>query len=104
MGVDYLKMFTKQKAKTNITTRAILPDEPNPHGYIKKYYHEKGKQLFSVKLVAPKDFPVEMEMNIYGNKVSMISLNPDELVAVIIESPALVKNQRVIFNLLWKLL
>ncbi|HAR54847.1 TPA: hypothetical protein DCR79_00955 [Patescibacteria group bacterium] len=104
MGSAYLKMFTKQKNKTNIVTRAILPDEPASQSYIKKYYPERGKQLFDIKVVPPADFPMEMEMNIYGNKVSMISLNPAESVAVIIESPALVKNQRIIFNLLWKLL
>ncbi|MFA5967392.1 MAG: helix-turn-helix domain-containing protein [Patescibacteria group bacterium] len=102
MGSDYLKMFTKQKSKTNIVTRAILPDEPISREYVKKYYPEKGKQLFDIKVVSPDEFPMEMEMNIYGNKVSMISLNPAEPVAVIIESPALVRNQRIIFNLLWK--
>lgn len=104
MGSDYLKMFTKQKNKTNIITKAILPDEPISREYIKKYYPEKGKQLFDIKVVPPDKFPMEMEMNIYGNKVTMISLNPKEPVAVIIESPALVKNQRIIFNLLWGLL
>lgn len=98
---DYLKTFTKQKSRTEIFTRVIVPEEPELKEYGEKYYGAKAKKLFSIKTVPKEKFPLEVEINIYGNKVSMISLNKNELVAVIIESPALAKNQRVIFELLW---
>lgn len=101
---NYLNTFTKLKARTGMVTKVIGPDEPAVKQYLRKYYPNKANQLFIAKTVALKDFPIEAEINIYGNKVSMISLNPNELVAVIIESPSLAHNQRIIFNLLWKLL
>lgn len=101
---NYLTMFTKQKARTGIVTKVIGPEEPMGKEYLQKYYSGKANQLFMAKTVPLEKLPIKAEINIYGNKVSMISLDPNELVAVIIESPSLAHNQRVIFNLLWSLL
>ncbi|MFH1088582.1 MAG: helix-turn-helix domain-containing protein [Patescibacteria group bacterium] len=101
---NYLNVFTKQKARTGIVTKVIGPDEPMVKQYLRKYYPGKANQLFIAKTVSLEKFPIKAEINIYGNKVSMISLDPTELVAVIIESPSLAYNQRIIFNLLWGLL
>ncbi|MBU1935311.1 hypothetical protein KKF04_04605, partial [Patescibacteria group bacterium] len=51
--------------------------------------------------INPKEFMFEYEINIYGDKVSIVSLNPNELMGMIIESPIYAKTQRAIFNLAW---
>ena len=99
---NYLKIFTKQKAASKIFTKVIAPKEAELEKYIEKYYGAKSSQLFSIKTVPREEFPFEVEMNIYGDKISMISLAERETVAIIIESPALAKSQRLIFELLWK--
>ena len=38
---------------------------------------------------------------IYDDKVAVISLNPDELIGMIFESPVYARSQRAIFNLAW---
>jgi len=98
---DYLKIFTAQKARTGIITRLIVPEEKVLAKLLKKYYKGKASKLFEIKTVPKEQFPFGVEMNIYGNKVSLISLEEKELIAVIIESPILAKSQRLIFELLW---
>jgi len=49
----------------------------------------------------PKIYPFTNEINIYRNKVAIISLE-DELVAVVIESESIANGQRSIFELAWK--
>ena len=38
---------------------------------------------------------------IYENKVAVISLNPEELIGMIFESPVYARSQKAIFNLAW---
>jgi len=104
VGSEYLSIYTKQKARAGVFTRVIAPNKRASEEYLAKYYKEKASEQFRLKTVPPEKFPLNAETDIYGDKVAMISLNPKELVAVIIESPVLARNQRIIFNLLWKLL
>lgn len=99
---EYLRIFTKQKARAGIFTRMIVPDLKAVLAYGEKYYGKQFEKLFSIKAISPEKFPFEMEMNIYGNKLVMISFVEKEPVAVIIESPTLAKSQRLIFELLWE--
>ena len=98
---SYLKTYTRQKSRTDIVTRLIATDEPELDEYLKTYYGAQSTRLFQVKRVPPAEFPFESEINIYGDKVALISLGAKEPTAVIIESPTLAKSQRLIFELLW---
>lgn len=98
---EFIKTYTKQKSRTKMLTKLIAPEEPELHEYLKKSYGEKLPKLFKVKTVPLEKFPMESEINIYGNKLALISLGEKELAAVIIESPSLARSQRLIFELLW---
>jgi len=50
----------------------------------------------------PKSLNFTTATNIYGNKVAIISLEKEPL-GVVIENEDIVKTQKVLFNLLWKL-
>ena len=70
--------------------------------YLKEYYPENfDPNLVEIFFINPKQFPFEYEITIYGNRVAIISLNPEELIGLIIESPVYAKTQRAIFNLAW---
>lgn len=89
--------YIKKRIERNISVRAIAPDTPNT-----RFYTDKDeKQLRQTRLVAPDIFPFTNEINIYRNKVAIISLE-DELVAVVIESESIANGQRAIFELAWK--
>ena len=89
--------YIKRRIEQNISVRAIAPDTQNT-----RFYTDKDpQQLRQTRLVAPELFPFTNEINIYRNKVAIISLE-DELVAVVIESESIANGQKAIFELAWK--
>lgn len=89
---DYLK----KRIRKNISVRAIAPDsEVN-----QQYLAEDKAQLRETVAVPPENFSFTNEINIYGNKLLILSLQ-GELLAVIIESESIAKTQRMIFELAW---
>ncbi len=99
---DYLKQYAKNKLAKNIKTRMLSPISKKGLRYLDTYYPKNfDRNLVEILFINPKQFMFEYEINIYGDKVSIVSLNPDELIGLIIESPFYSKTQRGIFNLSW---
>ncbi|MBN2086803.1 hypothetical protein JW758_00480 [Candidatus Peregrinibacteria bacterium] len=100
--IEFLKDYAKRKIEKGIKTRMLSPISKHAINYTKKYYPKDfDKNLVEIFFINPKEFLFEYEINIYGNKVSLVSLNPNELMGMIIESPIYAKTQRSIFNLAW---
>lgn len=90
--------YIHKRVERRIRVRAIAPDTP----HTRFYTDQDAKHLRETRLVAPETFPFTAnEINIYGNKVSMISFE-SEMVAVVIESGSITNGQRAIFELAWK--
>lgn len=52
---------------------------------------------------APKDeLPLETGINIYGNKISFFSYDPDDMFGVILESEAFANSLRAVFDFCWR--
>jgi len=99
---DFLRDYTRRKIEKKIKTRMLSPLTKEALSYSGKYYPKDFDQnLVEIFFINQKQFPVEYEIMIYGNKVAIISLNPDELIGMIIESSLYAKTQRSIFNLAW---
>lgn len=99
---EYLKKYARRKIEKGIKSRMLSPLSKPGLSYLKKYYPENFDQnLVEIFFINPKQFPFEYEITIYGNRVAIISLNPEELIGLIIESPVYAKTQRAIFNLAW---
>ena len=49
----------------------------------------------------PNEFAFENQISIYDNFVAIMSLNPDELTGVLIESAVYARTQKAIFDLSW---
>lgn len=99
---EYLREYARRKIEKGIKTRMLSPISKDALRYLKCYY-PKGfdPNLVEIFFINSKEFPFEYEINIYGNRVSIISLNPAELMGMVIESPLFAKTQRAIFNLAW---
>ncbi|PIZ73384.1 hypothetical protein COY07_02050 [Candidatus Peregrinibacteria bacterium CG_4_10_14_0_2_um_filter_43_11] len=70
--------------------------------YLDHYYPKNyDKNLTEILFINPQEYPFEYEVNIYDHFVSMISLNADEPIGIIMESALYAKTQRSIFNLAW---
>jgi len=97
--IDYLtKQYVQQRATKKIQAKVIAPDSPLAKEYQKRDSHESRQ----TKLIPEKDYPFSIEINIYGNKVALISYKPNELMAVIIESKEIAKTMGLIHKFFWK--
>ncbi len=94
--------YIEEKAKRNIKTRMISPYDPEAEAFIHKTF---PKEYFETHLhilfTNPEQFFLKNDVNIFGNKVSMISLDPNENIGVLIESEVYADTFRTIFNLSW---
>lgn len=99
---DYFKNYCKRKIEKKIKTRYLAPATGEGVDLIDQFYPKNyDKNLVEVLLVNRKEFSFENEISIYENKVAVISLNPEEPMALLIESPTFAKSMRSIFNLAW---
>jgi sugar-specific transcriptional regulator TrmB len=99
---EYLITYAQKKIERNIKTRLICPSSQKAFNYIQTYYPQNyPPELVEILFINPQEFWFEHEIMIYNNKVAVISLNPEELIGMIFESPVYAKSQRAIFNLAW---
>ena len=99
---DLIKDYSRIKGERKIKTRFICPSSPEASTYVRDFY-PKGfpPELIEILYINPKEFWFENEIIIYDDKVAVISLNKEELIGMIFQSPVYARSQRAIFNLAW---
>lgn len=96
---DWLKStYSLTRAKENIHARVILAS-----GDMSQEYISRNKQSNrEVKLIPVKDYPLSLEVDIYGNKVAFIDYKDvDKPVGLIIEHKDIAKTLQAWFELAW---
>lgn len=93
---DFVNNYIKLRVKKRIFSKCIGPDSDINREYV-KHDEEHFRQTI---LVPHHKFPFTNEIDIFENKVLILSLI-GELLAVIIESESVAKTQRAIFELAW---
>lgn len=97
---EYDKQYVAERVKKGIHLKGIAPDDEAG-----RKVQGKDKQSFrEIRLVSEKDFPINNEINIYDNKVAIISFAEDEadIFGVIIESKEVADTQKQIFEMAWR--
>lgn len=95
MSPDFIKKYVEERVKRNIFERAIVPLTEESRKYALKNKEELREFHF-----VPKDrICFRNEINIYNNKVAIISFT--EKIGLIIESQKIADTQRAIFELAW---
>lgn len=92
----FARNYIKERVKKRIHVRAILPASPA----LKKHIENDEKELRESVVLDAEKFPFTNEIDIYGNKIAILSYSGD-LHAVIIESESIAKTQKLIFELAW---
>lgn len=93
---DYYPSYIEKKVKRGIWLRGIFSYGPEALKYKKR-----GKEeLREIYLIPKEEFPFKNEINIYDNKVAIIS-HQDQM-GVIIENENIAETQRSIFNFAFK--
>ena len=100
---DYMKSYTKRRATLGIPLRGITADTPLARKFNARYYTGANPVAIpQVRFLPADQFIFKTEINIYGNKVAIMSLKEEELVGVIIESAVIADTHRSIFELAWR--
>ncbi len=99
---EYLYYYTEERQKRKIRSRFLSPYTALAKTYLSTYYpNDPRREIAEILYIDPNEFHFENEVYIYGNKVATLSLNPKELIGVVIESPLFAETHRSIFNLSW---
>lgn len=88
--------YIKKRVSRKISMRTIAPNNK-----INQDWANNDEGHLRQTILVPEDkYPFTNEINIYDNKVLILSLQ-GELLAIIIESESVTKTQRAIFELAW---
>ena len=93
----YDKDYVEKRANKGIHLRGICPKDKQGI----KVQSEDKKYMREMRLMPEKKFDFTNEINIYDDKVAIISFK-DELIGMIIESREIANSQRAIFNMSWQ--
>ena len=94
---NYDKEYVQERVKKKIYLRGISPLDD--YG---KAVRKKNKENFrEIRLVPPGEFSFANEINIYNDKVAIISFGKNEVLGMIIESEEIANTQRAIFTMAW---
>ena len=105
-----LQKFIKESArirseKIKIPVKVLVPDTASARQYFLKDYPallDKVDPLMEIRWI-PKEINIfKNEINIYDDKVSIVSLAKNELLGIVIESHEIANTHRSIFELAWK--
>ncbi|MBU1083367.1 hypothetical protein KKE14_02945 [Patescibacteria group bacterium] len=98
----FLEKYWQKRVALRIPARGIMPATSAAESL---FTEEKNiKELRRVKFVPADKYKFTNEIDIYGDKIAIISLDKDNLYGVIIKSKSIADTQRNIYELLWSLL
>lgn len=91
--------YIKRRIESRIHFRAVVTTTP----YNITFAERDKAELRHLRFVDKELYTQDVEINIYGNKVSMVSFVEDELVGVIIESKVFTAGHKQMFEVLWSI-
>lgn len=102
----FIREYAKLRAeKYKIPVKVLVSDTQRSREYLLKEYpplEAKKDPLMEIRWIS-KDVPrFKNEINIYDDKVSIVSLAKNELIGIVIESHEIAKTHKIIFQVAWK--
>lgn len=97
-----LHAYGEKLMQRGVRTRIICPSSLEAFSFVRDFYPPAfPPELSEILFVNPREFRFENEILIFDDTVAIVSLNRDDPLAMLIESPAYARSQRAIFNLAW---
>ena len=99
---EFFERYTYEKLKRKIKTRYLSPTTVESVHVMDRFLPKKYDQnLLEILLVNRDQFLFENEVLVFNNSVGIVSLNQDELLGLIVESPAFARTMKAVFDLAW---
>lgn len=96
--VDFGDWYIKRRVAGRIRLRALITDTP----YHRDILARDKAELRQTRLLDAELFTQDVEINIYGDTVAMISFVEHELVGVVIKSKVFAAGHQQMFETLWR--
>ncbi len=94
--IKYAEEYVLRRVQKGIKLRGIYHDVQK----IKQHLEKNKNELRISKTINPNTFPMHNEINIYSNKMIIITYFPEPF-GILIESKEVIETQRTIFELAW---
>jgi len=99
---DFFRDYTHRRLKQGIKVRYLSPNTVESVHAIDPFLTPKyDPSLIEILLVNRDQFPFENEILLFGNSVGIVSLDSDERLGLIVESPTLAQTMKAVFDLAW---
>jgi len=95
LGDEWIGSYIKRRLSRNIKEQLIYPSGQVAN----KYQSQDKKHERKSKIVDPKKYLFNIEINIYDNRVAMLSAK--DKIGIIIESEPIVQTLKMIFKMCW---
>ncbi len=86
------------RMKNRVTAYSLIADSPQARGVKKNDKTQLRKSI----LIDKKKYPLPAEIDVYEEKIAMLSFNKGEFVGIIVENKDLAESLRSIFKLSFK--
>lgn len=90
--------YIPERVKRNIFAKVIAPSSD----FAENYQGVDTKHKRQTALISAQDYPMSIEVNIYGSKIAIMSFTSAEMMGVIIESQEVATTFALIFKLAWQ--
>lgn len=98
----FFKEYTNDRLRKRIKSRYLSPSTVESVHVIDAFLPEKyDPNLIEILLVNKDQFPFDNEVLIFNDIVGIVSLNKDELLGLIVESPTFARTMKAVFDLAW---
>lgn len=97
LSLEYLDKYREKRAKLGINTYALTPDTPIAHQ--NQTSGADQTMLFHRTMLPAHAYTAPVEVDVYGNKTAFMMFGED-IMGVIVDSPALAEAMRQVFGLL----
>ncbi|MFH0770292.1 MAG: helix-turn-helix domain-containing protein [Candidatus Peregrinibacteria bacterium] len=99
---DFFREYTRKRFEKKMKARYLSPNTVESVRAIEPFL-PKGYDpaLIEILLVNREQFPFENEILLFGNAVGVVSLNPSELLGIIVESATFTRTMKAVFDLAW---
>lgn len=99
---DFFREYSNIKLKNKIKTRYLSPNTTKGVKHVLDFLpQDYDTNLIEILLVNKDQFLFENEILIFNNSVGIVSLNKEELLGLIVESPTFARTQKAVFDLAW---
>ncbi len=99
---EFFREYTKKRFERKIKARYLSPNTVESVKSIEPFLPKNyDSTLIEILLVNREQFPFDNEILLFGNAVGVVSLNPNELLGIIVESQTFTKTMKAVFDLAW---